>query len=449
MINLTNIARRENLDRRDQIIQAATNCFLRLGYVETSMDEIVAQSGVVKQTIYNYFDNKDALFKVVIEHLAQGVGTEFQRGWYQLSPADFFQKVGKLQLKMLSEPTTTSFLRLLVKECRRFPELQELYAHSIPQPYIAFVTEYISNSKHFAGQSVNGGGVAGQRVNNADVAKALAWCFRAALTGFGTLTNLDSFIQRPLPNKSTYLQQLSALFSTCMTEVSSEEHWDLSAVHTANSNLSTDASTAENFLAPRALALGQKKIGIVAGSIRVLSASGYADASMDEIALASGVSKQTVYKHFRNKQFLYSSVAKLIVEQLLSSALPPGDLPMDQYIVAYCAAFLKQARQPWLREYFRLILGESHSFPMESGALLIYIMEYGRALLEDKITATFGANHVDAASIALILRSIIGSYILVSQIYVLDDEQPVDEKMLLTTLQNLIRSIARSSQSIA
>jgi len=53
-------------ERRDQIIQAALACFTRKGYNNTTMDDIVAESGLSKGTLYWYFKGKDDLFKSAI-----------------------------------------------------------------------------------------------------------------------------------------------------------------------------------------------------------------------------------------------------------------------------------------------------------------------------------------------------------------------------------------------
>ena len=49
-------------ERRQQIMDAALNCFARKGYHKTTMDDIVAESGLSKGTLYWYFKSKDELF---------------------------------------------------------------------------------------------------------------------------------------------------------------------------------------------------------------------------------------------------------------------------------------------------------------------------------------------------------------------------------------------------
>ena len=49
-------------ERRQQIMDAALNCFARKGYHKTTMDDIVAESGLSKGSLYWYFKSKDELF---------------------------------------------------------------------------------------------------------------------------------------------------------------------------------------------------------------------------------------------------------------------------------------------------------------------------------------------------------------------------------------------------
>ena len=60
-------------ERRAQIIEAALACFTRLGYVNTTMDEIAAASGLSKGAIYWYFDSKDTLFRAAASSVLERV----------------------------------------------------------------------------------------------------------------------------------------------------------------------------------------------------------------------------------------------------------------------------------------------------------------------------------------------------------------------------------------
>jgi AcrR family transcriptional regulator len=53
-------------ERRAQIIEAALACFSRRGYNNTTMDDIAAESGLSKGSLYWYFESKDDLFESAI-----------------------------------------------------------------------------------------------------------------------------------------------------------------------------------------------------------------------------------------------------------------------------------------------------------------------------------------------------------------------------------------------
>jgi AcrR family transcriptional regulator len=54
-------------ERRQQIMEAALACFARKGYYKTTMDDIVAESGLSKGSLYWYFKSKDDLFVSLVK----------------------------------------------------------------------------------------------------------------------------------------------------------------------------------------------------------------------------------------------------------------------------------------------------------------------------------------------------------------------------------------------
>lgn len=53
--------------KRQQIIDGAKRCFMDLGFEAASMNDITAEAGVSKGTIYVYFENKEDLFGALID----------------------------------------------------------------------------------------------------------------------------------------------------------------------------------------------------------------------------------------------------------------------------------------------------------------------------------------------------------------------------------------------
>jgi AcrR family transcriptional regulator len=63
-------------ERRAQIIEAALACYTRKGYANTTMDDIVAESGLSKGAIYWYFKSKDDVFQAAFTSMFEAVGVE-------------------------------------------------------------------------------------------------------------------------------------------------------------------------------------------------------------------------------------------------------------------------------------------------------------------------------------------------------------------------------------
>ena len=53
---------------KNQILDAALKVFVKKGYVSTTMDDIVNESGLSKGAIYHHYDSKNHLFLNLIDH---------------------------------------------------------------------------------------------------------------------------------------------------------------------------------------------------------------------------------------------------------------------------------------------------------------------------------------------------------------------------------------------
>lgn len=75
----------DSKERRVEIIEAAMRCLLRSGYHRTSMDDIVAESGLSKGTIYWHFKNKKDLFLALFDYVVDQMTVEFGDQFEQAS----------------------------------------------------------------------------------------------------------------------------------------------------------------------------------------------------------------------------------------------------------------------------------------------------------------------------------------------------------------------------
>jgi AcrR family transcriptional regulator len=61
----------DEVDRRDQILDAANQCFIQLGIERTSVQDVARMAKVSRGTIYRYFGDRDVLIAAAIERGAQ------------------------------------------------------------------------------------------------------------------------------------------------------------------------------------------------------------------------------------------------------------------------------------------------------------------------------------------------------------------------------------------
>jgi AcrR family transcriptional regulator len=61
-------------ERRQQLLFAARDCFARLGYHNTTIDDIVTAAGVARGTYYLYFTDKRKCFEEVVDRAFARIG---------------------------------------------------------------------------------------------------------------------------------------------------------------------------------------------------------------------------------------------------------------------------------------------------------------------------------------------------------------------------------------
>ncbi|HEY1275672.1 MAG TPA: TetR/AcrR family transcriptional regulator [Thermoleophilaceae bacterium] len=112
----------------------------------------------------------------------------------------------------------------------------------------------------------------------------------------------------------------------------------------------------------------RKRRAIVDAATATFLRKGYLGTSMDEIAALAEVSKQTVYKHFADKQRLFSEIVGNTVDEVSEEVFAEvmrledtGDLEADLRDLArrQLAAVMK----PRLLQLRRLVIGEAGRFP--------------------------------------------------------------------------------------
>lgn len=136
---------RLNKDKPEQILQGAMQIFLQHGYRGTSMDRVAAQAGVSKHTIYNHFQGKEGLFVALIERLVlRRFDLEFPDCSLPLNepPDRVLRRVAEIFLGLMDDPQYIAFIRLMIAESGRFPDLAQLYMRQVLQEGDIVLGEY-------------------------------------------------------------------------------------------------------------------------------------------------------------------------------------------------------------------------------------------------------------------------------------------------------------------
>lgn len=134
----------------------------------------------------------------------------------------------------------------------------------------------------------------------------------------------------------------------------------------------------------------RKRRAIVDAATTLFLAEGYLATSMDQIAAAASVSKQTVYKQFADKQSLFREIVTATVARVsdpvaeqVASLRDSDDL--DTGLRDLARALLAQVIRPSVMQLRRLVIGEAGRFP-ELGRLF-YDSGPGRTI--GTLAATF------------------------------------------------------------
>jgi AcrR family transcriptional regulator len=113
--------------KRRAILGAATEIFLRDGYLGASMDEIAAISEVSKQTVYKHFASKEALFVEIVGSMTTAAGDtvhiEPEEPTTRAALGPFLETYANRQLSVVLTPRIMQLRRLVIGEVARFPEL--------------------------------------------------------------------------------------------------------------------------------------------------------------------------------------------------------------------------------------------------------------------------------------------------------------------------------------
>lgn len=159
------------LARRQQVLEAAAECFRRRGFHAASMAEIAKTAGMSPGHIYNLFENKDDIIAAIVERDCEEVLTriaEFQQGGDLLQQMlagteqaiDEHSQVAEaaLQLEVLAEASRNAKLAVVVHQSQALvnSKAQDLIRQSLGEQADQVPPEEIQGRAMLLGALFNG-----------------------------------------------------------------------------------------------------------------------------------------------------------------------------------------------------------------------------------------------------------------------------------------------------
>jgi AcrR family transcriptional regulator len=130
---------------RETILITASQVFVAHGYEQSSMDEIALKSGIARRTLYNQFASKKALFDATMARLwaRMPLRAIVDVTVESRCPEDVLYEIGRTIADFWSPPEAVAFLRLVIWESPRFPELAESFMTNGREPARDAVKSYV------------------------------------------------------------------------------------------------------------------------------------------------------------------------------------------------------------------------------------------------------------------------------------------------------------------
>lgn len=121
-------ARRKDA-RPQELLAAALDLFVERGYAATRLEDVAAQAGVSKGTLYLYFTNKEELFKAVVRENMLPVLNEAEEtiDQYEGTSAELFREFILGWWERIGATKLSGITKLMMAESGNFPEVTQFY----------------------------------------------------------------------------------------------------------------------------------------------------------------------------------------------------------------------------------------------------------------------------------------------------------------------------------
>ncbi|MDJ0979356.1 MAG: TetR/AcrR family transcriptional regulator [Erythrobacter sp.] len=133
--------------KRNAIVEAASRRFFDEGFAATSIEQVAADAGVSKVTIYNHFGDKRGLFTAAVE-----LECEKMRGYFSIDDTpegtirERLETIGEGMIAFLSRPEMIQFERRIAAETELEPAIGHAFLVAGPWRMKQAFSEFLSHA---------------------------------------------------------------------------------------------------------------------------------------------------------------------------------------------------------------------------------------------------------------------------------------------------------------
>lgn len=153
-------------EKTRQILDAAHEAFLAMGYGAVSMDAIAARAAVSKATVYTRFPSKQQLFAAVVARECDACARRMcvAEGSPALDLTSALRRVAQELMDMITLPRNLAILRLVIAEEPRFPELGTAFYESGPAEMLRNLAGFLQREHRRGRLRIDDAAVAAQHL---------------------------------------------------------------------------------------------------------------------------------------------------------------------------------------------------------------------------------------------------------------------------------------------
>jgi Transcriptional regulator len=132
--------------KREEIMSAAIELFDQNGFERVKMDDIALAVGISKPTLYQFFTNKEALFRAVLESAVSSLATtKILYHSSETSLRQILKDVGARFLENYNNPGMRTLLHMIISDSTHYPEIGTDFFLAGPYAKYDLVMDFFSS----------------------------------------------------------------------------------------------------------------------------------------------------------------------------------------------------------------------------------------------------------------------------------------------------------------